>query len=138
MSFETKSQTWDVVAGEAKVKQNIYTCLRTPIDRRLGQADYGSELPYMIFEEFTQVLRHEMIRATKGALSLWVPQIMINNVIVDTNLLQEHVVIILIEYVIRGTSATQTIKIAIGGDDVQLPPDIFHINNRPLIYSGGT
>lgn len=134
LSFNPISKQWDTVSGADKVKQNILVCLRTPINRRLGQADYGSELPLMIFEEVTQKLRQqEMIRATRKALEQWVPNIIIENVLVDVDSLNNNIVVILIEYMIAGSTVLQSLKVAIADDSVQLPPNTFKINGRQLI-----
>mgnify|MGYP001294747337 CR=1 FL=1 len=121
--------TWRTKSGVDKVKQDIYVCLSTPIGRHLLQPDYGSLLPYMVFEHYTSLLQSEMIVATKDAIARWVPQVIVNHVTIDLSDLVQNAVLILIEFSIKGSGAQDSIEIALSQDDTTvLPPATYTIN----------
>jgi phage baseplate assembly protein W len=127
------SNTWVLRSGPAKVAQDIYICLSTPVGRRLWQPDYGSTLPYLIFQPYRDILNTELIVATKTALTAWVPQITVSQVNIDATNINNNYLMLVIQYTINGTNAPQQIKIALAmNDQIKVPPGTLTIGGQPL------
>lgn len=122
---------WDVIDGTQKVKQDIYVALATPVKTRLGQADFGSMIPFYCFEPFTALIASQIENAAWDALTIWVPQITVKDIFVDDSAANDHVANLIIKYVIKGTSALDDVSIVLASPDtVQLPPGRFVIGGR--------
>ena len=118
---------WELLSGVDKVSQDIFVTLMTPIGRHMYQPDFGSELPFLLMEPYNQRVQAELIHATKRAMDIWIPTAKVLRCTVD--LWPDNVVMILIEYVIKGTVSIQSVKIAItNSDDVQSPASDYTIN----------
>jgi phage baseplate assembly protein W len=116
-----------------KVKQDIFLCLSTPVGRRLMQPDFGSMLPWMLFQGYTSTIHDEIIVQTKQALDKHLPTILVKEVLVDDQYMDEHCLVVIIRYVLRGTQAGDEIKIALStSDQVKLPPEFFTIGGSPI------
>ena len=123
---------WQIINGEAKVQQDMVAVIITPVDRRLGQPDFGSMIPYMIHEQYTRTLQREMINKTKEALLRWVPQILVETVTVD--LIPPSNVIIAVTYLVKGTSAFNILKLSLSQDGTaEIDPTTFTINGQQII-----
>ena len=104
--------------------------MTTPDGRRFNQPDFGSLLPLMLFEQYTYSLEGELRQATEAALKAWVPQIFVEKVSIDMP--QSNFVLIIIQYVIKGTARRETLELPYrSNDDVKFDSDIFTINRRP-------
>lgn len=124
---------WIVRSGSAKVAQDIFVCLSTPVGRRLLQPDYGSTLPYLIFQPYLPILRTELIMATQGALTAWVPQINVLNVRIDDSEIRNSYLMLIVRYEIKGTGSPQEIKIALAtNDQTKIPPGALTIGGQSV------
>ena len=52
---------WAVLNGVSKVQQNIYWAIMTPVGVSLGQPDFGSLFPRLLFESMTPILQAQMV-----------------------------------------------------------------------------
>ena len=134
------NNVFQLATGVQKVNQDILCCLATAVNRRMGQCDYGSELPYMTFGLLTQELAIEMQRTVNESLAQWVPQINLVNVSVSTYgtaagavLNDNNQALIIVQYYIKGTSALNTVKIVSGNDGVVFDPASFTVNGVPIV-----
>jgi phage baseplate assembly protein W len=127
---------WQVFGGMQKVEQNMYCTLMTPVGRALMQPDFGSMLPYMIFEVLTPTLTQQMRETVNDALRAWVSEIVVKSVTIDTSLAVQNVTLINIQYVLVDTSQTQTLTLGYASPDTQqYPPGLFVVQNRQLFPS---
>lgn len=132
--LEVITNRWSLLKGQEKIRQDIYVTLATPIGSHLLQPDFGSLLPYLLFELWGPTLEQELSIATKTALKTWVPAILVQDVKIGDEEIENNVVLIEITYLIKGTLATQSITIALVQDDtVQLPPEIFTIGGNQVM-----
>ena len=135
--FEMYSDSrWEDTSGIDKVKQSMYLILLTPIGRRWLQPDFGSMLPYLIFEHYTTQLQREMIQATKTALNQWLPTITVEQCRVSRDPNGNNIVYIELEYIIKGTMARDSVTIPLSQSDKTVyGPRVFTINGKTVFVS---
>ena len=129
-------ETWATCEGKEKVEQDMLICLATPVNRRLGQSDYGSILPHMVFGELTDDLLIEMQTRTREALKAWVPQITVNVVkafsLADpTN--SDNAAVVMVGYTIKATAFQGQLAVTVGNDGVKFSPNVFTVNGQQII-----
>ena len=125
-----------ISSGTDKVKQDMLSCLAVPVNRRMGQCDYGSELPYMIFAQITQEFVIEIQRAVQESLTQWVPQINVVSVAVadyTDPITNQDQVLVIVQYTIKGTNSLDFIGVVSGNDGVVFAPEGFTVNGVPFI-----
>lgn len=124
---------WTKRSGVDKIRQSIIITLLTPVGRRVLQPDFGSLLPLMVFEHWTQQLQRELIQATGDALKAWVPQILVKRVDVQLDPAGQNIVYVDVQYAIKGTAAIDQVQLAlVRGDQQQFSVDQFTINGRQV------
>ena len=133
---QVNSGQWLTNTGKARIEQDMLVCLATPVNRRLGQADYGSELPYEVFSEMTQVGQMELQSKTRDALEKWVPQVAVVKVTCSSvldPLTNSNAALIIVQYNIKGTGIVNNLALIGGNDGVQFAPEYFTVNGLPII-----
>lgn len=132
----TSKSTVRIAKGKEKVEQDILCCLACPVNRRLGQADYGSILPYQLFSRITREDLTEIRSKTRDSITDCVPQITVQQVfassIKDPETTNNSVLLIVL-YTIKGTAALGKIGIISGPDGVKRAPEHFTVEGVPLI-----
>ena len=128
------NNNWEILTGIQKVQQNMYVTLMTPVGRTLMQPDFGSLLPYMIYEVLTPTLKQQMRITIRNALTTWVPEVEIQDITIDPTLEHQNVVLITIKYNLVGIMRTDTLTLGYSAtpDDVQYPPGLFVVQDRAL------
>jgi len=122
---------WNLVSGVDKVAQSIFLLLVTPAGRRLMQPDYGTLLPYMIFEHFTDTLKREMKREVKDRVAGHLPYLTVTGT--EVTMVEANMVQIDVAYVIKGTISSQKIEVLLRRDDSTLfRAASFTINGRKV------
>lgn len=129
------SGMWWTRSGQGKVKQSIYTILTTPVGRRLGQPDFGSELPYLIFQGINAaLLNSDLVQATQNALKAWEPRILVNQVICTQDPTGLNQVRIAINYTYKGTQAQDNFTLVVSqSDELQFTSADFQINGSSFL-----
>jgi phage baseplate assembly protein W len=128
------NNAWLVASGLAKVRQDIFVTLATSIGSRLNRLDFGSLLPMLIFEDWGPNLQQELIVATQTALQTWNTNIIVNTVTIDDSNINQNYLTLNIQYMLRGTNATDTVSIVLtSAVGVQLPPSTFTINGVQVL-----
>lgn len=117
-TFVINRSKFDTKIGVAKVMQNIMTCLTTPVGRRFDQPDYGSTLYMLLMEEKTSKLIPELEQATEDALKAWIPAIIVEDVTVDYR--NNNIVVIVLQFVIKGSLSREIVEIALSTNDNQV------------------
>ena len=131
--FQFISNQWVSRGGASKVAQDIFVTLCTPVGRRLWQPDFGSELPYLIFQPYQPTLLQELYQATLVSLNTWVPAITVQNVIIDPSNIQNGALTLIVQYLLNGTSASQSVSIILQmNDQIQIPANALTIGGVPL------
>lgn len=125
------NNVWGTRDGVGKLKQDMYIALATGAGRRYLQCDYGSMLPYYLFEGQTRVVSAEMKRTVKNTLKTWVPQIEVIDVVVDLSELENDKVTIVTQFMIKGTAFVDSLIIVLQTPDtIVFPPENFTVNGR--------
>src|ERR1017187_10726540 len=62
---------WLIKGGTAKIEQNMWWTIMTPVGIAMGQPDFGSMIPYMIMERYTPLLQAQMIQTVTSSLNAW-------------------------------------------------------------------
>lgn len=128
------NNSWQVATGITKVQQDIWVTLSTAVGSRMNQLDFGSMLPYLIFEDYNANLRQEILIATQTALNTWVTSIIVQAVQIDDSNIDQNYLVLTLQYMLKGTNSSQTLTIALAGPDVvQLPPSTFVLNGVPFL-----
>jgi len=91
----------DMAEGEMLVEMSIDQILGTAEGERLMRPDFGSRLPYLLFENNTDVLEALAASAVEDALEKWEPRITVLGVDAraDSNRLEIH-----LHYMINATN----------------------------------
>lgn len=104
---------WGVSVGEDKIKAAMFVVLATPIGTRFMQPDFGSMVPYLVFEPYGPVLKRDLDFYTKEALIRWEPRILVKNVTIDDSLLNNNEISMNINYSIKGINSLNQFSIPI-------------------------
>lgn len=127
------NEKFAIRSGISKVEQDMWVVLVTPLGRRWNQPDFGSGLHRLLFEDYNPQTRSEMIRYTQEAISTWIPQVKIEQVIVDESQLDQNQVTISIVYLVLGTSAFRQLNVPLTLEEgIKHPPQFFTINGKPM------
>ncbi|HHV62133.1 MAG TPA: GPW/gp25 family protein [Firmicutes bacterium] len=91
----------DMAGGEALVEMSIDQILGTAEGERLMRPDFGSKLPYLLFENTTEVIEAMAATYVEDALERWEPRITVLGVDAqaDSNKLEIH-----LHYMINATN----------------------------------
>jgi phage baseplate assembly protein W len=104
------NNSWFISDGVEKVKQSMTCILLTPIGCRLDQPDFGSMIPFLVFERENTVLAKELDLYTRQALNRWEPRITVINTKVDFG---ESAASIGVFFKVNGTAATEFLNVPI-------------------------
>jgi phage baseplate assembly protein W len=118
--------------GLEKIRQSMIAILLTPIGSHLGRPDFGSMLPFLVFERENLALQKEIEIYTKQALNKWEPRI---TVISTQSEFMENAVNVVVLYKINGTNATQYLSVPIyfnANVGSYENPRQFTVGGRPL------
>jgi phage baseplate assembly protein W len=63
--------TWEIQYTIDKINTSMYVILTTPIGTRLHQPDFGSMIPFMVFQPLTDKTKQEIVLYTSRALQRW-------------------------------------------------------------------
>jgi phage baseplate assembly protein W len=91
-----------------QASSNIKNLLLTNLGERVGQPDFGSELPTIIFEPLElDVLKESITQTIEEALELWLPYITLQNVSTykDSN---PNTIIVTMEFIVDVDDPTST------------------------------
>ena len=128
-----ENNIWQIRTGLQKVQQNMYLTLMTPVGRAMMQPDFGSLLPYMIFERITPTLLQQMRATVRDSLTTWVKEIEVIDVTIDDSLEVQNTVLVNVVYQLINTGIPQTLTIGYSSPDTQqFPPGLFVVQNRAL------
>lgn len=125
------NNSWNLAQGADKVRQDVMLAVMTPVGRRFVYPSFGSEVPYLMFEQFDSLLETEIIETTLNAVKNWVPTVTNVSVAVDSTQIANNTLQIEIFYTIIGTNAKDSVQIILyNSPNQQLPPGNFMINNQ--------
>jgi phage baseplate assembly protein W len=96
------------------------------------QPDFGSMLPYLIFEPYTHTLKEDLAFYTKEALIKWEPRILIKSVMIDDSGIDNNSISIVLEYSIKGINSLNrfTIPISLQSDMKFTPAGNFNVSGK--------
>lgn len=128
-TFTRNELGFNTKVGVNKVLQNIMVCLTTPVGRRMDQPDFGSMLYYLLHEAKTRDLKDELEQATEEALKAFIPQIIVERVDVDYT--YKNVVVIILQFLFKGTTKKEVVDIRLTMNDAQVfSASIFSYNGN--------
>jgi phage baseplate assembly protein W len=104
------NNSFEIASGSNKIKQSLFTILTTPMGCHFGRPDFGSMLPYLLFEAQTALLINDIIFYTKESINKWETRIILVDVTCD---FFEDQVIVYLSYQIKGTSVTDYLNVPI-------------------------
>jgi len=96
---------WELASGEEKIHISIFVILLTPIGTRLQQPDFGSMLPYMVFQRIDDTFRREILSYTRDAIMRWETRISVTRAALIESNIDNNEIGISLEYLIKGTMA---------------------------------
>lgn len=93
----------DISSGTEEINSNVHFLLTTKRGEYFGHPAYGSNLPYLLFEPYSPSLIPRIKLETTDAISKWIPQIKLLEVIVAQDALDDKTIIVRGLYSIRNT-----------------------------------
>lgn len=127
------STNYEMVSGMSKVIQDMLVVLQTAVGRRFDQPDFGSMLPYLLFEEYDEITKSNLIFYTKTSLETWVGEIVISAVQLDETDIESGFITIQIYFYIKGTSEPFTLAVPKALESgIVIPLTKFTLNGRQI------
>ena len=105
-----RGSRWQASRGEEKIKQKIFITITRPVGVTYGRPDFGSLVPYRVFQPFGNTLRTEIKNDVDKALSLWVKEVDLINVQLEEDYENQSLALI-IYYTIKGVGSESDVKI---------------------------
>jgi phage baseplate assembly protein W len=101
-TFSTKDQ----------IKSNLINLLLTNRGERILNPNFGSDLKRILFEPITPIIEDNIRDTINTSASIYIPEITINEIIIDTGFSDNNQIIITINYIlnISGTADQVTIQ----------------------------
>jgi phage baseplate assembly protein W len=124
---------WKIKNGISKCSQDIFVTLMTPIGKHFNQVDFGSLLPYLIFQRWDTALQNEIYQEVLRALQVWNTNITVNTVTLDATNIDTDNLKISINFTVNLTNVTEDVTIELTeSNTTQFPPSDFSINGIPV------
>lgn len=132
--FAFNGTQWEMVSGFQKIIQDMLSVLNTSVGRRFNQPDFGSELIYMMDENYESQTKTELIFATKTALATWCSdEIVVSDCEIDETYIQQGIVIINIFFYVLGTSEPFTLGLPQATQlGIRIPLNLYTINGKQI------
>jgi len=131
--MELRDSKWRMAKGVERINQAIAITLKTPIGRHFNQPDFGSLLPWMIFEQYDKSFIREIDVYVRQALKIWVPNITVLRADIDPKDIANGMVHVIVVYRINGTNGEERVKVSLRHDDqIKQDPSIFTIGGIPV------
>lgn len=124
------SNRWQTLSGLSKVEQDMFVTLQTPPGSHLGQPDFGSMVPYMLFEGGDDVDRPFLRSTIKLALATWMGGVItVNEVLLSEQNLDAGYIDCAISYSVPGSDSRLIFNVPLAtSDTTQLPPGSYFIS----------
>jgi phage baseplate assembly protein W len=94
-----------MVTGGEDIHQSLQILLATRLGERLMQEEYGCSLDSVAFEELDQGLINTLNRTISDAILYHEPRITLDDIDVDESPAQPGLLLITLQYTIRGTNS---------------------------------
>lgn len=135
ISFPTEIQdnaTWSKALGIDHIWQSMFVILTTPIGSRIMRPDFGSMLPFLVFENASNTVAVQAKQYTGDALSKWEPRINVLKTIVGYQ--EDNLMHISVVYNIKGLADKYQFDLPINGPEEHkfLPPNNFSVGKAPV------
>lgn len=129
MPLECFNKGWRVASGESKIRASIYVIIMTPLGTRISQPDFGSMVPYLVFNPYGAVLKSDLEFHTRAALTRWEPRIIVQSFSIDESSLDADSIGLTLEYLIKGVDKTSryTIPVSLTNPSGYTPPGNFTV-----------
>lgn len=105
--FATHGASAEMVTGDKDIEQSLHILFATQLGARIMRPEYGCDLKRFVFESVSEGLLAEISDVVERAVVLFEPRIDIESVRVDAR--ESHVLMILLEYQIRGTNSRRNL-----------------------------
>ncbi|WP_130734447.1 GPW/gp25 family protein [Flavobacterium sp. J27] len=93
-----------MVSGEDDIKQSLQILLSTSVNERVMHSEFGCDLNRFLFEEVDQRFVNDISNIVSRSLLLYEPRIKVNEVTIKEVDLENGVVHIGIDYIVRTTN----------------------------------
>lgn len=94
-----------MVSDAEDIQQSLQILLSTRLGERVMQEEYGCDLTYVLFEEIDQSLLNTLTRLISDAILYHEPRIIMDNLDVSESRDELGLLLIRIDYTIRGTNS---------------------------------
>jgi hypothetical protein len=94
-----------LVSGIEDIHQSLQILFSTRLGERVMQDDFGCDLTNVLFEEMDQGMINNLTRLISDAILYHEPRIMLDRLDVSESTTQQGLLLISIEYTVRGTNS---------------------------------
>ncbi len=95
----------ELVSGTDDIHQSLQILLSTRLGERVMHEDFGCDLHYVLFEEIDQSLVNTLTSIISDAILYHEPRIILNQLDVSESQSQQGLLLISLNYTIRGTNS---------------------------------
>ena len=110
-----------MISGAEDIHQSLQILLSTQPGERLMQDNYGCDLNGFVFEEIDQGLRNTMRRIISDAILYHEPRIKLEGLMVSESEAERGVLLISIDYTVRGTNSRYNMVFPFYIDEASAP-----------------
>ena len=120
-SFSRGGGEVSLISGAEDIHQSLQILLSTQPGERLMQDNYGCDLNGFVFEEIDQGLRNTMRRIISDAILYHEPRIKLEGLTVSESEAERGVLLISIDYTVRGTNSRYNMVFPFYIDEASAP-----------------
>lgn len=110
-----------MISGAEDIHQSLQILVSTEPGERLMQDDYGCDMNGFAFEEIDQGLRNTMRRIVSDAVLYHEPRIKLEGLTVSESEAEQGVLLISIDYTVRGTNSRYNMVFPFYTDEASAP-----------------
>lgn len=120
-SFSRGGGEVEMISGAEDIHQSLQILVSTEPGERLMQDDYGCDMNGFAFEEIDQGLRNTMRRIVSDAVLYHEPRIKLEGLTVSESEAEQGVLLISIDYTVRGTNSRYNMVFPFYTDEASAP-----------------
>jgi phage baseplate assembly protein W len=97
------------VAGDANVEQSLQILLLTELGERVMRADFGTQLPRLVFAPGSSQYLRLLETAVEDAVTNWEPRVDVDQVVAEADPVDPYKVVVSLSYTVRQTNTSNNL-----------------------------
>src|SRR5215469_3050148 len=94
------------VSGDANVEQSLQILLLTELGERVMRADFGTQLPRLVFAPGSSQYLRLLETAVEDAVTNWEPRVDVDQVVAEADPVDPYKVVVSLSYTVRQTNTS--------------------------------